>query len=127
MRSPGRKRPQHRERVEPPAGTDLTVLATRVSYEGSPEHKDYLSAAGPAKLRSDATRCPRDLKDWRILAGWVREAVAAGQIGAPWEGDFPRWAWIRKGQQCFEARLSNREAGVYKGYPLLPHEVPDWL
>ncbi len=68
------------ERVDAPAGIDVAVLASRTSYHGSAEHKDYLSAAGP-----------------------------------------------RQNNRCFEARLSNREQGVYKGYPLKPDEIPSWL
>ena len=127
MRAPKRKRERRRERTEPPEGTDLARLAARASYHGSQEHKDHPSAAGPPKLRSDATPCPRDLRDFPVLTGWLQEAIAAGRIGAPWQGDFPRYAWVRSGEQCFEASLSNREAGVYKGYPLNPDEVPEWL
>lgn len=127
MRATKRKRAMRREQVEPPQGVDLAELALRASYEGSAEHKDYLSAAGPAKLRTDATPCPRDLKDQGLLTEWLREAIRAGHIGAPWEDDFPRYAWVRKGERCFEARLSNRQAGIYKGYPMEPDEVPKWL
>ena len=127
MRAPKRRRPIRRERVEAPTGVDLAVLARLASYGGSPEHKDSLSPAGPPRLRSDATACPRDLKDVDQLTGWLRAAIAAGQIGAPWEGDFPRYAWFRNDRGCFEARLTNRVSGQYKGYPLKPDEEPSWL
>ena len=127
MRAPKRRRPMRRERVDPPAGTNLAALASRASYEGSAEHKDYPSAAGPRRLRSDATPCPRDLKDQAQLTTWLREAIGMGQVGALWEGNFPRYAWLRKADRCFEARLSNREQGTYKGYPLKPDEIPTWL
>lgn len=127
MRAPKRKRPMRRVRVEPPEGIDWVDIASRVSYQGSAEHKDYLSAAGPAKLRTDASACPRDLKDEDLLTEWLREAVLARHVGPPWEGDFPRYAWVRREERCFEARLSNREAGTYKGYPMKPEEVPEWL
>lgn len=116
-----------RERVDAPVGIDVGVLASRASYQGSAEHKDYLSAAGPRRLRSDATPCPVDIKDQAVLTAWLREAIAARQFGGPWEGDFPRYVWFRRSSRCFEARLSNREQGVYKGYPLKPDEIPGWL
>lgn len=116
-----------RDKVIAPAGVDLAVLAARASYGGSPEHKDVPSPAGPPKLRADATPCPRDLNDPSILTSWLQRAIAAGDVGAPWEAEFPRYAWIREGGRCFEARLSNRELGVYKGYPLEPEEEPRWL
>ncbi|MCK9925105.1 hypothetical protein MXD61_25095 [Frankia sp. AgPm24] len=43
------------------------------------------------------------------------------------EGDFPRYAWVRAGDQVYEARLSNSGSGEYNGYPILPHEAPGWL
>ena len=116
-----------RDRVEAPAGVLLADLAQRASYVGSPEHKNSLSPAGPPRLRADATPCPRDLNDTATVTGWLREAIQAGQIGAPWEGDFPRYAWARNDRGCFEARLTNRVSGQYKGYPLESYEVPEWL
>jgi hypothetical protein len=127
MRAPKRRRPIRREQIEAPVGVDLVVLAHRASYGGSPEHKDTPSPAGPPRLRADATACPRDLRDVDQLTTWLRGAIASGQIGAPWEGDFPRYAWIRNGRGCFEARLTNRVLGTYKGYPLKPDEEPSWL
>jgi hypothetical protein len=127
MRAAKRKRPLRRERTLPVPGVDLAVLAARVRYEGSAEHKTYPSPAGPPRLRSDATPCPPDLKDPHVLTGWLRDAIASGQVGAPWDHDFPQYAWIRRGSRCFEARLSNRELGTYHGYPLRPDEVPQWL
>lgn len=117
MRAPKRHRPMRREKVDPPTGADVAVLASRTSYQGSAEHKDYLSPAGPPRLRSDATPCPGDLKDQVVLTGWLREAIAAGQFGGPWEGDFPRYVWLRRGNRCFEARLSNHERSL-QGLPV---------
>jgi hypothetical protein len=127
MRAAKRKRPLRRERTPPAPGVDLGGLAARARYEGSPEHKSYPSPAGPPRLRSDATPCPPDLKDLEQLTAWLQEAIAGGQVGAPWESDFPQYAWIRRGNRCFEARLSNRVLGTYHGYPLRPDEIPQWL
>lgn len=105
----------------------LSELAGRVRYVGSPEHKSFPSFAGPPALRSDASRCDPGLADVDELTEWLRHAIGRGQIGAPWEGDFPRYAWYRANNACYEARLVNRELGHYKGYPLTAEECPDWL
>ena len=35
--------------------------------------------------------------------------------------------WYQSGSTMFEARLVNREAGSYKGYPLSEDEWPDGI
>jgi hypothetical protein len=52
-------------------------LADQASYILTPEHKDYLTAAGPGKLRSDATPCPRGL-DFAEVESWLKETIEAG-------------------------------------------------
>lgn len=95
---------------------------------GSAEHKDYLSPAGPPRLRADATKCDPELHgDFELLTAWLREAILAGNVGAPWEGDFPRYAWALRGGSWFEARLVNLESGEYKGYQILDSERPTGL
>lgn len=127
MRAPIRRRPRRRDLVEPPEGVELANLADRVRYIGSSEHKSFPSFAGPPKLRSDASRCDPALADPQELTKWLRDGVAAGHIGAPWEGSFPRYVWYRRGEMCYEARLVNAGAGDYKGYPLTDAECPDGL
>jgi hypothetical protein len=127
VRAPKRHRPRRRSVVPAPGGTDLTELAARASYVGSPEHKSYPSYAGGARLRADATRCDPSLTDRDELTRWLRAAIGAGRIGEPWEGDFPRYAWHRLGDVCYEARLVNQELGQYKGYPLDPSEQPEGM
>lgn len=122
MRAPKRRRPLRRERVELPVGTDVGKLAGRVSYVGSPEHKDFPSFAGAPYLRTDASRCDPGLRDPGELAEWVREGLLAGDIGGPIEGDFPRYVWARRDGQPYEARLSNSGLGQYKGYPITEDE-----
>jgi hypothetical protein len=104
----------------------LADLAARVSDAPSPKHKDYMTGAGPGKLRSDASACPRDLKLDEVTT-WLRDAVRAGNISAYVEGGFPRYAWTRAGGHVYEARLCNSGSGEYKGYPILPEEAPGWL
>jgi hypothetical protein len=126
MRTAKRRRPLKRDRLGPGTQVDLEVLADRVSYVLTPEHKDYLTAAGPGKLRSDASACPRDL-DFGKVAEWLKKAVQARQVSADFEGDFPRYVWTRAEGRSYEARLSNSGLGAYKGYPIHDHESPDWL
>lgn len=124
MRKPNRRRPLSRARVRPPVATDLRRLADSVTYVISREHKDYLTEAGPGALRSDATPCPRDVSRDRA-EGWLREAIAAGHVGAPWSDQlYPQYAWYRDGDTVYEARVTNATQGAYKGYPLEPSEWP---
>lgn len=127
MRSPGRRRPLRRAVAEPPEGVELEGVADRATYVGSPEHKDVASFAGAPMPRTDATLCPRELNGRKaVLVRWLRQAIRAGHVGGMWEGDFPRYAWYEDGQgQWYEARLTNRELGQYKGYPLRDSEKPD--
>ena len=126
MRTTKRRRPLKRERLATGLGIDLEALAGTVSYVLTPEHKDYLTAAGPGKLRSDASACPRDL-DFDDVVEWLRNAVRARHVSADLNGDFPRYAWARVEGRVYEARLSNSGLGAYKGYPIYDHEAPDWL
>ncbi len=46
---------------------------------------------------------------------------------APWDGEFPRYVWYKRGDIAFEGRLVNRGNGSYKGYPLGRDEWPDGI
>jgi hypothetical protein len=115
----------------------LVELAQRVSYVGSGEHKSFPSFAGQPRLRADASKCDPTFTDAGEITGWLRQAIAGGNVGAPWEGDFPRYAWHRLASlgiawhrlddAVYEARLVNQELGQYKGYPLDPSEWPEEL
>lgn len=128
MRARRRGRPLSRARVQPPVGVDGAGVAQRATYHPSAEHKDrYTPATGVRQLRSDATPCPPDvtLDDAQL---WLREALAAGDVGGPWDDQpFPQYAWRRIGDRVFEARLTNPEQGWYKAYPLERAEWPPWL
>src|SRR6266545_5929373 len=125
MRASARRRPLRRARIAPPLGLELDTLALGSRYVGSSEHKSYLSPAGPPRLRADATRCDPDVATFEELTEWLRDAIRRGDIGGPWEGDFPRYVWYRREESCYEGRLVNREAGEYKGYPLRAEEAPE--
>jgi hypothetical protein len=73
---------------EVPPDRDLAGLAARTSYVGSPEHKTFPSFAGPPRPRADATKCDPGLGDAAELTSWLRLAIAVGNVGEPWEGDF---------------------------------------
>lgn len=124
MRSPRRRRPLRRS-VAVQAPADLTSLAATATYVGSPEHKDVPGFAGPARLRGDASCCPRNLAVERErLCGWLQSAIRRGAVGEPWDGEFPRYLWYRHENTLFEGRLVNRTQGTYKGYPLAEDEWP---
>lgn len=123
MRAQQRKRPRKRE-VYVPFGTDLKSLASRAEYVGSVEHKDYPSFAGQPRPRRDASLCPRWIKDQDMVRGWLRSAISQGAVGAPWEGEFPRYVWYKHDSTVFEGRLTERRQGAYKGYPIDEAEWP---
>ena len=126
MRAPKRKRPLVRKIVNVPDGVDLDLVASQAVYVGSPEHKNIPSFAGPPKLRADASCCPRDLATKQdLVTEWLKEGINSGAVGGCWEGTFPRYVWFMYEDTVFEARLVNREAGWYKGYPLNRSEWPE--
>jgi hypothetical protein len=116
-------------RVSPPQGDiNIEEIAGRVTYVGSPEHKEGPSFAGRASPRRDASICDKQLsQDLELVTRWLRTAIRSGAIGGLWEGDFPRYAWYKEGDVVYEARLVNRERGEYKGYPLNRTEWPEGL
>ncbi|WP_143663611.1 hypothetical protein [Streptomyces sp. NRRL B-24085] len=116
------KRPKPEERLE-----ELAELAKRTQYVGSAEHKSYPSFAGPPRLRADASRCDPSLTDRDEITEWLREGFSLGNIGELFEGEFPRYVWVKRGNIVYEGRLVNREQGHYKGYPLAPNEFPEGL
>lgn len=128
MRAPKRKRPVRRQIAGPLAGMDLREIARRVSYIGSPEHKETPSFAGQPRPRADASICDRRLaQDREQVTEWLRTAIQRGAVSRLLEGDFPRYAWYKDGAVIYEARLVNRELGEYKGYPLNDTEWPGAL
>lgn len=104
---------------------DLDELAERTEYVGSAEHKSYPSPAGPPRLRVDATKCDPQLHgNFDQLTTWLRRAMRRGAVGAPWEGDFPRWVWGRENGTWYEARQVVPGRGQYKGYAVQENELP---
>ena len=126
MRTPSRRRPRKDDRLPEGSDVDLKAMAEKVTYVISPEHKDYLTSAGPGKLRSDASACPRGL-DFNDVLGWLKEAISQRDVSAEFDGDFPRYVWSRVGARVYEGRLTNAGLGSYKGYPIHDFEAPGWL
>lgn len=104
--------------MSPPPGVDLSVVASKVSYVGSVEHKNYPSFAGAPKPRADATLCPPRFNDAAPLTEVLAHGIREGMIGAPWEVDYPRYVWAQIDGEWYEARLVNSGLGHYKGYKL---------
>ncbi len=128
MRAPKRRRPRQRESVQPPEGVDLRDVALKASYVGSPEHKDRPTFAGHPRPRADASICDPNLsKSQADLTERLQESIRRGFVGAPWEGDFPRYAWCVINEDVYEARLVNKGNGEYKGYRLEPEERPSGM
>lgn len=124
MRAPKRRRQLPRKPAIGIPEQHLERCAMAVSYVGSPEHKSMPSFAGPPKLRSDASRCPTDLKDAAEITRWLATAIRAGLVSDdPGDEGFPKYVWAFKRGIWFEARLVNEVQGTYKGYPLVRDEV----
>ena len=105
--------------------TDLDALSAKVRYVGSPEHKRAPCPAGHPSPRADASICDSALiEQWETVQSWLRSALKRGDCGGGWESGFPQYVWHREGDQCYEARLTNRTKGEYKGYPIGPEEWP---
>jgi hypothetical protein len=126
MRIP-QQRPK-RHAIFVPPDTDLDALAERAVYVGSVEHKTHRSEAGLPRPRADATKCDQERHgNFRELTRMLREAIVAGRVGAPWDGEFPRYAWTNDAGDWFEARLVNRDQGTYKGYGVSADGLPEGL
>jgi len=127
MRAPKRKRPLRRAIKQPsPSPEVLRELSSRVSYLGSPEHKLTNSFAGHPRPRADASICASSIT--KLYAErLLRRAIKTGNISDMFDGEFPRYAWIRDRNSIYEARLTNKTMGQYKGYPLNHDEIPEGL
>ncbi|MGE4557186.1 MAG: hypothetical protein AB7D07_10210 [Desulfovibrionaceae bacterium] len=110
----------------PPAGVDLRAIADKAKYVGSAEHKDTPSFAGHPRPRADASICDRKFVPMQdYLTEQLPACIRRGIVGAPWEGEFPRYVWGQIEGRMFEARLVNKSNGLYEGYPLEEDERPE--
>jgi hypothetical protein len=119
-----RRRPRTVERR--PTSEQLAARASAARYVGSPEHKNRPSPAGAVpRPRADASICPlTTAEEFARAQDWLREAIRTGRVRAPFENDWPRYAYHREGQTVYETRLVNRVKGEYKGCPIEPEELP---
>ena len=82
-------------------------------------------AGNPPRPRPDASICDRSLAQEReLITDWLRKAIRSGTYGEYRENGFPRYLWYKEGETVYEGRLVNAGQGMYKGYPLKPHEWP---
>ena len=102
---------------------ELTLLAERVRYTGSPYHKRDPGDFGltpPAQPLPDKTLCDEagitsKLEAYRLL----RRGVRKGLISVRRDGRFPVNIWsVTRDGVPLEAQLENRVLGTYHGYPL---------
>ena len=102
------------------------LLATKVQYIGSNEHKsrplDPSYDFDPA-LRSDASRCAPSITR-KQADDALKAAIRRRCVSEQFEGAFPRYAWAWLEGRPYIARLINREAGSYKGHPIETSELP---
>jgi hypothetical protein len=125
MKRPERKRPHRQKRLTDASVIDLAAVSANARYVGSREHKSGPSFAGQPAPRSDASICDASLNDRQTeIQNWLRAALQSGQVGAPIENGFPRYVWHIQDNAAYEARLTNRERGEYKGYPIDFDECP---
>jgi len=132
----GMRKPQHSRnkarRIAPLEGVKYAALASRAKFKGSPVHKSVHTWLGNPQLipRSNRSICPehwRSKDDRKMLEEHLQTALAAGQVSAYHEGEFPKQVWCIIDGQAFEGFLINRELGEYKGYPLDAEEWPPGL
>jgi len=97
-------------------------LSRNIRYAADGKHKDYPAPSGEwdYRFRAEGTKCPRiPESQWPQLTEALREAFQAGVV--QWDdrcATFPVRAWIRVDRRLCEARLTNRCAGEYHGFPL---------
>lgn len=58
------------------------------------------------------------------MTDWLRLAISRGVVSDFWDGEFPPYVWYKEAAIVYEARLVNKTAGTYKGYPLNLGEWP---
>ena len=103
---------------------NLEEISCCVSYAGSPDHKTawYYDNQIPHP-RADAEKCPPNFlhskEAYQTVLAHLREAIKNGFVSEAFEGNFPRFVWSNAFGDgiVYEARLTNKERGIYKGYP----------
>jgi hypothetical protein len=115
--------------AEWPPDSTPEIVASRVRYVGSGEHKappidDSYDGVEPAAYkRSDASRCDPTITRDRAEEA-LRAAILRRQVSADFQGGFPMYVWGHLDGRPHTARLINREAGHYKAWPIEESELP---
>ncbi len=100
---------------------ELGVIADRVRYVPSGEHKNYPSEAGAWTIghKVDKAKCDRFVAtEWEQIRRVLQDAIRRGCIDVEFRGTFPARAWAYINDTLHEARLSNEMSGAYHGFPL---------
>jgi len=117
--------------------------ARRPHFVGSTEHKNRPSRWGPPTLPCGKALCRPHIGDdevERVLVIAFARAIERGACSRARENGWPRYLWGRDSfrtlshgvlTEVWEARLTNRESGWYKAYPVtleahaleMPHHV----
>ena len=101
----------------------LEKVSNQAIYIGSAEHKIIKGYAGDLNPRGDAEKCPPGFSGTenqrQKVEAALRDAIRKGQVSSCVEGGFPRFVWCDSlgDGLIYEARLTNRDKGEYKGYP----------
>ena len=90
-------------------------MAQEASYIVSSEHKAHFTSAGPGKLRSDASACPKELRIEEV-AGWLEAAIRNGDVSADIDL-FPRYVWTRVERQVYEGSTEQSRTRPIQGVP----------
>lgn len=102
-----------------------------IRYVGSGEHKRFPNPLCDPALHSDKSNCddvdPALSQDPARLERLLRTALERQQHDTIFEGSFPRFVWgalrVAGNSRLFEARLTNRLQGHYKGYFIGPEDL----
>ena len=122
-----------------PDRKELEQLANRAKYKGSPYHKqnpgnDFgVTPQGyKGRRRSPPTCC-----EWAGVTksadaeNLLKQGIKKGMISEDRSGDFPKriWSVVNDGENdiALEARLENKEQGIYHGYPRIDDSVGDFI
>ena len=112
----------------------LGELAGRVRYEPSPRHKKTPTEYNltPSVLRGTLCEDSRVFKSGKPSTKLkkaktlLRGGIKGGLVSEQWDGEFPKRIWaVTDDGEPFEARLENREQGIYHGFPLLDDSTGD--
>ncbi|MSP67746.1 MAG: hypothetical protein EXQ96_06545 [Alphaproteobacteria bacterium] len=100
----------------------MKLLSQRVKYEGSAAHKrnqgDF-SCPPPRGPRPDKTLCDGGAIFQKAVAvSLLRDGLRRGLVSAHWRGEWPQNVWAMIDGKPLQADLSNREQGIYHGYPM---------